>query len=352
MKLRQMRCVAGVALALAWGCGAPTASGAGCKLATVAEWPVRLERNLLLVDGAVNGQPARVMIDTGATRTLLFRDAATRLNVMRTDAPRQRMFGVGGESKVEIASLDEFRVGEFTRAPWKMTIAGDRDFGADVLLGEEFLSLVDVEFDLEHNTVRLFQPQDCEGKKLAYWATTAASVSEIPIDVIQRSRPQIVLDVEINGQKVSTLLDSGAAFSVLDKPDAARLGVTPESPGVRVMGKSSGLGGKILPVWSAAFQSFTIGKETIKDPRIQFSELFRDANYASIGSHIPTKVDGLQQMLLGVDFLRAHRVLVAHSQLRIYFTRNGGPLFGVPSTAEAKGDANPGTEAKPTALAD
>jgi len=32
-------------------------------------------------------------------------------------------------------------------------------------------------------------------------------------------------------------------------------------------------------------------------------------------------------MLLGADFLRAHRVLVAHSQGKIYFTYIGGPAF-------------------------
>jgi hypothetical protein len=32
-------------------------------------------------------------------------------------------------------------------------------------------------------------------------------------------------------------------------------------------------------------------------------------------------------MLLGVDFLKAHRVLVAHSQRKIYFTYVGGPVF-------------------------
>ena len=32
-------------------------------------------------------------------------------------------------------------------------------------------------------------------------------------------------------------------------------------------------------------------------------------------------------MLLGLDFIRAHRVLVAHSQRKLYFTYNGGPVF-------------------------
>ena len=35
-------------------------------------------------------------------------------------------------------------------------------------------------------------------------------------------------------------------------------------------------------------------------------------------------------MLLGADFLRAHRVLVSHSQRKMYFTYLGGPVFAPP----------------------
>lgn len=335
MVMHRARFVAMVGMALVFGGDVSLAFAAGCKLETVATWPVRLERNKLLVEGAINGQPARIMLDTGAMRTLLFREAANRFNVVRSDAKRARMFGVGGESKVEIALLDEFRVGEFTRKPWKMTISGDGDFGADVLLGADFLTLVDIEFDLEHNVIRLFQAHDCDGKKLAYWATTAASINEVAIDAIQLSRPQIVMDVKVNDTQISAELDSGASYTVIDKPAAARVGVTPETPGVVVAGKTTGLGGKVLPVWTGKFQTFTIGTETAKDVQIRFSELFRDANYASIGHLVPTKVEGLQQMLIGVDFLRTHRVLVAHSQRRMYFTHNGGPVFGSSPPMEA-----------------
>jgi hypothetical protein len=55
--------------------------------------------------------------------------------------------------------------------------------------------------------------------------------------------------------------------------------------------------------------------------------LFKDAAYTETGSHVPRQVAGLQQMLLGVEFLRAHRVLVAHSQRKLYFGYVGGPVF-------------------------
>jgi predicted aspartyl protease len=344
--------VAAIVFAVATGIGLPEAEGAGCKLAMLSEWPVRIENNQLLVEGAVNGQPVRVMLDTGSPRTLLDRATATRLNATRRDvAQRDRVLAAGTESKLEIAFLDEFQVVDFKRAPWRIVISRDRDLAADVLLGEDFLSLVDFEFDLEHNAVRLFQPENCEGKKLAYWASDTQSVGDVPIDRIIATHPQIVLDVAINGKTISALLDSGAASSVLDKPAASRLGATPETPGVTVVGQRSSVAGKTLPLWSAPFQSFAIGTETAKDVHLPFSELFRDAHYSSLGSHIPTKVEGSQQMLLGVDFLRSHRVLVSHSQKRMYFTHNGGPVFASSRLADAKGDASQGADGKPAAPA-
>jgi hypothetical protein len=51
-------------------------------------------------------------------------------------------------------------------------------------------------------------------------------------------------------------------------------------------------------------------------------------------------------MLLGTDFLRAHRLLVAHSQRKLYFTYVGGPVFQrIPpttSTVENRGQAEAG----------
>jgi hypothetical protein len=220
-----------------------------------------------------------------------------------------------------------------------------------LLLGEDFLSLVDVEFDLEHNVVRLFQAENCEGKKLAHWASDGQSVGDVPIDPLIAAHPQIVLDVAIDGKTISALLDTGAASSALDKPAASRLGATPETPGVTVVGQKPGVGDKTLTVWSAPFQSFTIGTESAKDVRLPFYEIFRGANYASLGSHIPTKAEGAQQMLLGVDFLRSHRVLVSHSQKRMYFTHNGGPMFASSRPADAKGDVSPGADGKPPAPA-
>jgi hypothetical protein len=51
-------------------------------------------------------------------------------------------------------------------------------------------------------------------------------------------------------------------------------------------------------------------------------------------------------MLLGADFLRAHRVLVSHSQRKMYFTYLGGPVFVPPRPPQS--GAEPRTDKDPT----
>jgi len=312
-------------IALAFPLGTAAADSSGCKFARIAEWPVRIERNHLITDGAINGKPVAVLLDTGAMQTLVLRTAAARLDLTRKGTKGGRMIGVGGESLIDTTLVDEFRVGQFTSTGLLMYVAGEHDFGADVLLGEDFFRQFDVEFDLAAKRVRLYRPENCATTLLAYWAD--ANVGQVEIDPVHERRSQIVLTVEVNGLPLKALLDSGASGSLLDKGEASRVGVTPETPGVVPAAVRSGLGSGSIPSWVGSFASFTIGNETIRDTDIVFADVFKGATTKSIGSHIPVKVEGLPSMLLGVDFLRSHRVLVAHSQRRIYFTYNGGPVF-------------------------
>jgi len=312
------------------------AAPAKCQFERIAAWPVRIVHNALVVDGAINGKQVGVMLDTGAGTTVILRSAAKQLGLARQPAFGYRAFGVGGETDVEVTTIDEFKIGEgeVTRKGRQVYVAGEQDLGGDVgvILGDDFFHKVDLEFDLAHNAVRLFQSSDCDGVSLAYWAKEAPSVVDIaPVD---ETRPQIVITVQVNGRRVKALLDSGAAFSVLDRWEASQAGVTPETPGVVAFGSGGGLGRQTVDVWLGPIRAFTIGDEMIQDTTLQFADLYKQATYLPPGSRIPRKVDELQPMLLGVDFLRSHRVLIAHSQRKIYFNYVGGPVFQVAKNLE------------------
>ena len=324
--VRAVLAALGLASCLATACNAHAAATGKCTLARTAEWQVRTTRGVPIVDGAINGQKVGIMLDTGAGVSLLMRPAAERLGLVRYDAGSVRIIGVGGETKVETVSIDEFTIGGDKRRNVRMLVTGEHEFGGDVavMLGEDFFRHVDIEFDLAHDMVRLFQVKDCEGKSLAYWATDGAGMIEF--DTVFGANPAIEFNVEINGQPVKAQLDSGASTSILTKPEAAALGVTPESPGVVSVGCGRGAGRKLIPTWVGPFGSFRIDNEIIRDPSIRFADIWKYSTYEGTGTRIAITVVH-PDMLLGADFLRSHRVLIAHSQQRMYFTYAGGTVF-------------------------
>jgi predicted aspartyl protease len=335
-----------IALGLAATSSAATAASE-CRMTRVAEWPVRLDRGHLIVDGTLNGKKVGVMLDTGGV-SMIPRSAADRLGLTRHTARGYRAFGMGGESYVESTIVEEFKVGELGRKSWEVMVAGETDLGksTDVILGEDVFDKVDLEFDLPHSAVRLFRVENCEGVALGYWAPQGTG------QVAIESGPRIIVTVKINGHPVQAELDSGASVSVLDKPVAARLGIGPDSPGVTFLGKGGGIGANAVDYWIAPVESFAIGGEAISDTAMRFADLFRDATYTTrSASRLPQKIENMPTMLLGADFLRAHRVLVAHSQRKMYFTYEGGPVFQ-PKPPESRRAALPQESAKPAESAE
>src|SRR5262249_21773130 len=184
---------------------------------------------------------------------------------------------------------------------------------------------------LANNAVRLHRPQDCGDVPLAYWSRTTLDVVKLDVDNV---KPSIRVPVKLNGKSLIAELDSGAPRSLVSRLVAAQLGVTPDPPGARADGTSGGIGGGQPDQWIGAFESFIIGGEVIRNPDIAFTDLQVDLG-AETGTHLTTRRE-IVDMLLGLDFLRAHRVYVAHSQGKLYFTYSGGPVFSTLARAAPK----------------
>jgi len=121
--------------------------------------------------------------------------------------------------------------------------------------------------------------------------------------------------VKVNGRAARALLDSGASSSVISMPFAAKLGITRSSPGVAASSCSGGIGAGLVQTWVAPFESVAVGDEVIRNAKLEMSNL------------IPELVNISPEVILGTDFLRTHRVLVARSQRKVYFTYAGGQVF-------------------------
>jgi len=264
------------------------------------------------VDGEINGQPVKLAIDTGAYATFMMRSEADRqsLHPVRT---RSQVQGVGGNASIFTVNIKDIAIGGAHAKNMRFPVLESlEDTGVAGIIGVDFLLQYDVELNLAEHRVKLFRADHCQDKALAYWDSDALTV---PMEFMaDSSRPRV--QVKINGVPVWALIDTGAFRSVVDLDTVRKLGLSIDAPGVVTGGKAGGIGSGKRKLWHMTFDSFAIGDEVVQHPRIAIMD---DAeNYRGRKQH---------GMILGRDFLASHRVLLAQSQMLMYYSYKGGQVF-------------------------
>jgi predicted aspartyl protease len=322
------------ALVLAGAVAGPAA--AKCQLQQVAELHVLNDRGSPQVQAQLNGQTVPLILDTGGAQTLLLTSAAKKLHLPLTLGPNGMWLeGVGGRTQLFRTTVDQFSFGGASVHGLGMLVAGERPFGDSAgLLGWDLLSHWDVEFDLAHHAVRLLRPVGCHGDEVVYWSDSYHRAAMLAANATYQ---HVDLKVSLNGREVDATLDSGASVSTVTPEIAARAGarveLTPE-------GGVSGVGSAAAPGATVTFSAFDVAGEEIRNPRLRVADMFAHNTYEETGS-ILEHPEIAPEMLLGADFLRAHRVLIASDQGQVYFTYVGGPVFVTPSAAPSSVVATP-----------
>ena len=305
---------------LAPACGPAIAAGT-CQVGILAELAVdNPASHRVITHGEINGQPARILIDTGAAYSVLWRTSVPALGLKPLDSNSQKLYGIGGESKVQYAHLDELKISHFVTRNISFPVSGDRPMGFDLLLGEDVLSRYTLEFDLGHQTVRLLTHKDCRPEQLAYWAKTYALVT---LAATPRAGGMIQPLLKLNGREIRAELDSGAGYTVVSTVFAKNAGAVD----VVDAGKTFGLGKDTLELQIGTFNTIAVGDELVNHATIELAELNHNVRREETGSRIAAQKDYLPEMLLGTDFLLSHRVVIPEDAKQMMFTYEGGPVF-------------------------
>jgi len=311
---------------------APAArSEATCQMQELGELPVTVAGNVT-VDAQVNGQPVRLIVDTGSAHTLLTHPAAERLGLVLRPLVGVKMYGVGGGENGASARVKELKVANLVATDFDILVTGPHPLGgAQGVLGAMFLMQTDVEFDFPHEKLRFFRPKNCKGDQVVYWGT-AYSVAPM----IGTTDGRIDLTVYLNGKPTNAMMDTGASGSAVTPNAAANAGVTPTSNGSSATAPIYGLGRDEVSSYVGLFPSFAFGDETIHNAKIEVADMFHADKEVAMDSHIPTAAADAPNMLLGDDFFRSHRVYVSLSQRKVYVSYVGGPVFSAPGAAPHK----------------
>jgi tetratricopeptide (TPR) repeat protein len=294
----------------------PPLQAADCHLGQLAELPVTMIGMRPLVHASINGTDTQFIADSGAFFSSLTPAAAAALKLPLGPAPfNLSIRGVGGEARAWLTTVKAFTIWGRTYPNVTFLVLGN-DLGGDAvgLLGQNIFRIADIEYDLANGAIRLIRPLDCPGAPRAYWAQASSqSISIMDIERATRQEPHTAGVAYLNGSKIRVEFDTGSPTSMLSLDAAKRAGVTPDSNGVVAGGSTAGIGTRGVRTWIAPFQSFKIGDEEIRNTKLRIGDL-----------GVPY-VD----MLIGTDFFLSHRIYVASSQNKLYFTYNGGPVFNL-----------------------
>ena len=272
--------------------GCSTGASGPCRLQAVADLPVTLVHNSIEVKGSVNRSDAWLTIDTGAERTVLTTTAVKSFLLAHSQLSRTLLTGVGGTT----SDADVYADVQIGGAIFQQRLAEADIPGISGLVGADMLSDYDVEFDLPHGR---FQPVRSRLQELAICPGLGR-------DPRWRSRVtgrgSCAMPVFVNSKAVNAMLDSGSGVGLLRTDAAQRLGVTSADmatdPQILVRGIGTG----------------RVGVRLHQFPYPRY--WWRPGRLPEIG--VGGVQIGLEDMILGLDYLRSHRVWVSYRTAQIF----------------------------------
>jgi hypothetical protein len=277
-----------------------------CNLALAGTVPLSFTGTAFAptIEGSINGSPTRVLINLSSYSTHIEASALERLGI-----PYRNTFtdvsGVGGQAPVYQARVKELKAGP-ARGKGEYTVMDTESADYGFSVGADFLLRMDLEISLADKYIKFFSPQNCEGVHIGYWDANAIS---IPFSsVAEDLRPRF--KVKVNGHEVSAILSPSTARSVIDSRIAKKIGLTPDSSKMVDAGIARGLGASTLKYWRGTIDKLEIGNEAIANVQLGMLD-----------------TGPVEQVILGADFMRTHRILISMEQKRIYLSYLGGEIF-------------------------
>lgn len=297
----------------------------GCKLRTLLTLPVTIGGSFKpMADVQINGHDAMLLIDSGAFYSILSPATAAEFGLRLGPVPfNLTLNGVGGGTVTPQLTTATLTLGGVT-IPRKLEfLVGGSEIGGGArgALGQNILSIADVEYDLANGVIRLLKLEGkCKNLRPTYWTKPDDAYSVMDISWATPREPFTEGVGVLNGSKIKMLFDTGSWASMLSLRAASRAGIKTDSPGVTPGGTTHGIGRVEVRTWIAPFESFKIGDEEIRNTHLRMGDL-----------ELP-----MADMLIGADFFLSHRVYVSSGEHKMYFTYNGGPVFNLTTRSEPR----------------
>jgi len=274
-------------LALA-GC----ATDVKCRIGWGTDLPLRMVRHHLVTAVEINGQPADMMLDTGAFGTLLTREAVLRMHLPTPEWTSAEARGIGGSRSLSVLQTAQFKLGRLHGRDLHFGVFDSprvlRSSQVDGVLGMDLMSQFDIDLDLPEHKVILYRAQGGCGHPTA--------VLEEPLFLLPMVQDgherSVVVQVSIAGKRLRALLDSGADSNIIFRSAAHRLGLDDSALAGDRVSQGGGIGPRAVQYRRHVMEQVTVGDLAIRNMPVEISQ---------------ERGDGETDMILGLDFfLRVH----------------------------------------------
>ena len=289
-----------------------------CQLKQIASVPTAIgSGGRILLDVAIDDQPAKLLVDTGAGFSMLDPAYVKRrgLPIIETQTLGYGLTGRGLSGATRIGTLKlgntVSRNGVFAIGSTGGDGSDDRPVG---LFAADYLANYDVEIDPTAGRINLFSQDHCTGN-VVYWAK---EYFRLPVSLT--AGKQLDVRIEIDGKPLRALIDTGASMSVMRLAVARRLfDISADVPEGQHLSKTTGVDATKIDTFMHVFDSVTFGDITLHNTKMAIAAIDSGKGASNSGSHIGGLVDQ-EDVLIGMPLLRQLHLFIAYSEPALYFT--------------------------------
>jgi Aspartyl protease len=280
---------------------------AGCVVQPRATIGLRVIEGMWLVPVMVNGIEGTFILDTGAARSVVTREATQHLRLARDPWVSTTMRGVGGVERLPNAVPESLTLGGVPLM--RRTLSHDTSLTVgtlphaaggvvvDGLLGRDFLSAFDLDVEWAGRRVVLMAVSGCAGRFVPWQGAYDAVPAENPV------HSALVLPVVLDGVRLRALLDTGAGSTLIAAPGMSRLGLTVAGLEGDASQAVSGLGPRSVIMRRHAFGSLRVGADIVERPVYWVSA---------------ERLNPIVDMLLGADWFVGKRVWISFATKQVF----------------------------------
>jgi clan AA aspartic protease (TIGR02281 family) len=286
------------------GCGDRDDAGSAgqCRVTPVQTIAVDPRQSFIMAKVRVNDAEVLGIADTGAEKSAVTGALVTRLGLLGDPLHGTLLSGVGGEGRpqndalIEHFSLGGYDPGDGHYAVLSLPFGDDAATAPGALIGADVLSHFDLDIDIPHGRVVLYDVHHCAGNFLP-WHEAYGSV---PLEETWGGR--LLTTVQVDGHDMHAMIDTGASNTALDSDAAERIGVTRQILAKDVGGEGFGAAGVNFRRAEHRFHELRVGTDRTADPElVVLDRSLREAD-----------------MLLGFDFLRPRHVWISYRTHRLF----------------------------------